>query len=330
MTLAVLGAGAWGTALAIAQAARHQVVLWCRTPSQAAQLQGDGENVRYLPGVSFPASVRITGDLREALRDAELVVVASPVAGLQDTLARLQSLGTGSGVVWLCKGFETDSTRLPHQVAQQTLASGTPFGALSGPSFADEVARGQPAAVTMASHDAGFAETAARIFHTGRFRVYSTDDLIGVEVGGAVKNVIAIAAGICDGLRLGDSARAALVTRGLAEITRFGLKLGGRLETFLGLSGVGDLTLTCTSDLSRNRRVGLALAGGGSLPETLKGLGHVAEGVHTAREVLTVAQRLGVEMPIAQAVAAVVAGQASPQEAVQTLLQRDVKAERLL
>lgn len=330
MTLAVLGAGAWGTALAIAQAARHRVVLWCRTPAQAEQIQGDGENIRYLPGVRLSSGIRVTADLPEALREADLVVVASPVAGLQESLVHVRALGTQRGVVWLCKGFEKHSTRLPHQVAQQTLAPGTSFGALSGPSFADEVARGLPAALTMASHDAAFAEAAARILHTGRFRVYSTDDLIGVEVGGAVKNVIAIAAGICDGLRLGASARAALVTRGLAEITRFGLKLGGRLETFLGLSGVGDLTLTCTSDLSRNRRVGLALAGGGSLNETLDGLGHVAEGVHTAAEVLTVAQRFGVEMPITQAVAAVIAGQKSPPDAVQALLQRDVKAERLI
>lgn len=330
MTLAVLGAGAWGTALAIAQSARHQVALWCRDAAQAEQISADRANARYLPGIVFPSSLNVTSSLPEAIRGADLVVVAVPLAGLRETLTRLQALRNAAGVVWLCKGFEQGSTRLPHQVAEQSLPRGTKFGALSGPSFADEVGRGQPAAVTMAAHDAAFAADAARILHTGRFRVYSTEDLIGVEVGGAVKNVIAIAAGVCDGLRLGASARAALITRGLAEITRFGLKLGGRLETFMGLSGVGDLALTCTSDLSRNRRVGLSLAAGGALDDTLLQLGHVAEGVHTAREVSILAQQLGVEMPITQAVARLVSAQISPDQAVQELLQRDLKAERMV
>jgi glycerol-3-phosphate dehydrogenase (NAD(P)+) len=329
MRLGVLGAGAWGTALAVVQSARHQVVLWSRDQAQAAQMNATRMNARYLQGVSLSPSMIVTADFATAVHKADLLVVAVPLSGLRQTLAGVQASGCRANVVWLCKGFERDSTRLPHQVAQQSLATGTAFGALSGPSFADEVARGQPAAVTMAAHDPAFASDAARVFHTGRFRVYSTDDLIGVEVGGAVKNVIAIAAGICDGLQLGASARAALITRGLAEITRFGLKLGGRLETFMGLSGVGDLALTCTSDLSRNRRVGLSLARGGSLAETLTRLGHVAEGVHTAREVLEVAKTLGVEMPIAQAVANVVSGQSTPQQAVQDLLQRDVKSERI-
>jgi glycerol-3-phosphate dehydrogenase (NAD(P)+) len=231
--------------------------------------------------------------------------------------------------VWLCNGFEAGSTRLPHQVLAEVLPNMRRTAVLSGPSFADEVARGLPAAVTLASIDADFATFAAQSLHTRRLRIYSSDDLVGVEIGGAVKNVIAIAAGVCDGLKLGNSARAALITSGLAEITRLGVRLGGRIETFIGLSGVGDLSLTCTSDLSRNRRVGLALASGAKLDDVLSGLGHVAEGVNTAREVWRLAQQLQVEMPITEAITRVLDGELSPLEAVEALLQREPKAERV-
>ncbi len=329
MRLAVLGAGAWGTALAAVQSERHRVTLWCRNPEQAGQIVSRRENGRYLPGARLPPSVAVTAQLGDSLAGAELIVAAVPVAGLRDALGKALAAGLRGDVIWACKGLETGTNRLPHEIAAATLPEAVRYGVLSGPSFADEVARGLPAAVTLASEDGVFAADAALALHTGRFRVYSSEDLLGVEIGGAIKNVIAIAAGICDGLKLGHSARAALITRGLAEITRFGLRLGGRLETFMGLSGIGDLALTCTSDLSRNRRVGLALAGGKPLREVLASLGHVAEGVHTASEVLRVAHELAIDMPISRAVARVLSGQVSAPDAVQELLQREPKAEQI-
>lgn len=331
MKLAILGAGAWGTALGIALAARHDVTLWCRDPQLQQSLAAERVNGRYLPGAAIPASVRITTDIGVALGDCQLVVAAIPAAALRQTL-RTVAAGPGSDarcsdVVWLCKGFETGSAKFPHQVAAEELGPAVRYGALSGPSFADEVARGLPAAVTLASRDPEFAAYAGRELHTGRLRVYSSDDLPGVETGGAVKNVIAIAAGVCDGLALGNSARAALITRGLAEMTRLGMRLGGRLETFMGLAGAGDLVLTATSDLSRNRRVGLGLASGKSLAVILDGLGHVAEGVSTAREVSRLAVELDVDMPITQAVCRVLDGTASARDAVDELLQREPKTE---
>jgi glycerol-3-phosphate dehydrogenase (NAD(P)+) len=249
------------------------------------------------------------------------------VAGLRPTLTRLTELGYAMPVIWLCKGFEAHSACLPHQVAEQVLPAEVMRGVLSGPSFAQEVARGSPAAVTLAASDLDFASRTARELHGQRLRVYSSDDITGVEVGGAVKNVIAIAAGISDGLGFGESARAALITRGLAEITRLGVRLGGRAETFMGLSGAGDLILTCTGSLSRNRRVGLWLASGKPLAEILQELGHVAEGVHTAREVQRLAQSADADMPIVEAVCRVLYEGLAPQAAVELLLSRDPKPE---
>lgn len=329
MKLAVLGAGAWGTALAVVQSERHRVSLWCRSAEQAAQIASRRENARYLPGADVPASVAVTAQMSEALAGADLVLAAVPVAGLRDTLEKAVAAGFRGDLIWVCKGFEGGTNKLPHEVAAAILPDAPRYGVLSGPSFADEVARGLPTAVTLASSDGVFGAEAAKVLHTGKLRVYSSEDLVGVEIGGAVKNVIAIAAGICDGLKLGYSARAALITRGLAEITRFGLQLGGRLETFMGLSGIGDLALTCTSDLSRNRRVGLALASGKPLAEALASLGHVAEGVHTAREVLRVANEFGIDMPITRAVTRVLSAEVSPPDAVQELLQREPKAEQV-
>lgn len=326
MKLAILGAGAWGTALGIALAARHEVTLWCRDPRQQQSLQADRVNRRYLAGAAIPVAVRITADIDVALADCQLVVAAVPTAALRQTL-RSVAAAPCSDLVWLCKGFETGSAKFPHQIAAEELGSGFRYAALSGPSFADEVARGLPAAVTLASRDTDFAGFAGRELHTGRLRVYSSDDLPGVEIGGAIKNVIAIAAGVCDGLALGNSARAALITRGLAEMTRFGMQLGGRLETFMGLAGAGDLVLTATSDLSRNRRVGLGLASGKSLATILDELGHVAEGVSTAREVSRLAAELEVEMPITQAVCRVLDGAISARDAADELMQREPKNE---
>lgn len=327
MRLAILGAGAWGTALGIALASRHQISLWVRDPVQCRKLAADRINARYLPDVPIPEGVRITPEIKSAVQDSELIIVAVPTSALRETLRHVASAATTAGIVWLCKGFETGSAKFPHQVAEEILPSGQPRGALSGPSFASDVARGLPAAVTLASRDPRFAAEASRELHTGRLRIYSSDDLVGVETGGAVKNVIAIAAGVCDGLNLGASARAALITRGLAEVTRLGVRLGGRAETFMGLAGVGDLMLTSTSDLSRNRRVGLQLALGRPLSAILAELGHVAEGVYTAPEVLRISDQLAVDMPITRAVSQLLAGTTSARDAVESLLQRGPKSE---
>jgi glycerol-3-phosphate dehydrogenase (NAD(P)+) len=267
-------------------------------------------NQRYLPDVFLPDSLELSEDQFAALAKADLTIVAVPTSALRSTLKQIAKLpgylsggiSENFGVVWACKGFEAETSQLPHEVAAEMLPEGMHRGVLSGPSFALEVAKGLPTALTLASADEGFARSAAQALHHARLRIYASNDVIGVEVGGAVKNVMAIAAGISDGLGLGHNARAALLTRGLAEITRLGLKLGGRSETLGGLSGAGDLILTCTGDLSRNRQVGLLLAQQHDLSEILRRLGHVAEGVHTAREVHQLAQRLGVAMPISEAV----------------------------
>ena len=327
MRLAILGGGAWGTALGVCLAPHHQISLWVRDPAQCHSLVASRTNARYLPGVAIPEGVRITPDLRTAVDASQLIVLAVPTSALRQTLRLVASVMPEPGVVWLCKGFESGSAKFPHQVAEEELPPAQPRAALSGPSFASEVARGLPAAVTLASGDAQFAAMASRELHTGRLRVYTSDDLIGVETGGAVKNVIAIAAGVSDGLELGASARAALITRGLAEITRLGTRLGARSETFIGLAGAGDLMLTATSDLSRNRRVGLQLATGQPLSSILAKLGHVAEGVHTAQEVLRLAGQFGVDMPIAAAVSQLLEGKTSARELVHGLLQRGPKQE---
>jgi len=322
--VAVLGAGAWGTSIASVLAARLEVTLWARDPAQAEALARTRRNERYLRGIEIPAAVKVTSDLGDASR-AELLLAATPVSGLREILKKIKP---ESALVWLCKGFEEGTGLLPHQIAAQALGAGARFGALSGPSFAEEVARGLPCALTLAARDAAFARAAAAVIHGGRMRVYYSADLVGVEVGGAVKNVMAIAAGISDGLGLGHNARAALITRGLAEIGRLGAALGGQTETIFGLTGAGDLILTATGDLSRNRRVGLQLAKGLPLQEILEDLGHVAEGVYTAREVAKLANARGVDMPVTAAVNAVLEGKLAPKAAVEQLLSRDPKQER--
>jgi glycerol-3-phosphate dehydrogenase (NAD(P)+) len=325
MRITVLGAGAWGTAIAVTLSARHQTVLWDYEPGQCRAIAAERRNQRFLPEIALPAQIEIEADFAAAVAAAELVLVAVPTAALRDMLAMLAPMR--KPVVWLCKGFEPQRAMLPHQIAAEVLAPGSVCGVLSGPSFALEVARGLPVALTLASADAGFCEATARALNGPRLRVYFSTDITGVEVGGAVKNVMAIATGIADGLGLGANARAALITRGLAEITRLGVKLGGRPETFTGLTGAGDLILTCTGDLSRNRQVGLALAQGKKLEDILRELGHVAEGVHTAAAVEARALQLGVEMPITRAVCAVLFGGVSPRAAVEQLLARDPKGE---
>jgi glycerol-3-phosphate dehydrogenase (NAD(P)+) len=324
MRVAVLGAGAWGTAIACVLAARLEVALWARDAQQARTLAQTRRNERYLRGVDIPATVNVTADLAAATSGIGLALAATPVAGLRDLLAKLDRK---TPLVWLCKGFEEGSGALPHQIAEELLGVEARCGALSGPSFAEEVARGLPCALTLASRDAAFAREAAAIVHGGRMRVYYSADLIGVEIGGAVKNVMAIAAGISDGLGLGLNARAALITRGLAEIARLGTALGAAPETLMGLAGAGDLILTATGDLSRNRRVGMELARGKALDAILKDLGHVAEGVRSAKEVAALAKKKNIDMPVTDAVNAVLEGRLTPAAAVERLLSRDLKRE---
>ena len=356
--ITVLGAGAWGTAVAFALAARHDVLLWGRDADTIAAMAAARENTRYLSGHAFPPSLRVGADFSAALahvleaddgRAADgrgvdgravdgravdsltdssgpLLIAACPVAGLRPLLNQLKPFPIPN-LVWLCKGFEEGTGLLPHQVVHEVLGDLVPVGALSGPSFAQEVARGLPCALSVASTSEVLRDRVVASLHGGNIRVYACDDLIGVEVGGAVKNVMAIATGVADGLGLGLNARAALITRGLAEITRLGTALGGNIGTFMGLTGMGDLILTCTGDLSRNRRVGLALAQGKPLETVVAELGHVAEGVPCAKAVRALAQKLGVDMPITNAVAGVLFDGDTPQAMLAQLLARDPRDE---
>lgn len=327
MNLTVLGAGAWGTALAVSTAQRHATQLWVRDAQQCRQMQAARENQRYLPDVTLPTSLQVVDDFDAALAHARdgLIVIATPMAGLQDMLSRLPA--DPPGVLWLCKGFQEGTGLLGHEVARQVRPDAAQVGVLSGPSFALEVARGQPAALVAASTDEALCQKAVQALHSDSLRIYASNDPVGVEVGGAVKNVMAIATGIADGMQLGLNARAALITRGLAEMTRLGVALGARAETFMGLSGLGDLVLTATGDLSRNRKVGLLLAQGLPLVQILKDLGHVAEGVACAATVLRRAQACGVDMPITEAVVRVLEGRFSPARAMQELMARDARRE---
>jgi glycerol-3-phosphate dehydrogenase (NAD(P)+) len=350
MKIVVLGAGAWGTALAVnaarvedAGVMRHQVTLWARDAVQVRRLQDERANTRYLPGIDLPKSLLLQGggeaSLAQAISGQDLIILATPVSAARSMLQRLQHAEVP--VAWLSKGFEAPLDMEPgsasasvsetfglmvHEVRAQA-AVNLRAGVLSGPSFALEVARGQPTALVAASEHAEVRDALVAAFHSPSLRVYASDDMVGVEVGGAVKNVLAIATGLCDGLQLGLNARAALITRGLAEMTRLGVALGARAETFTGLSGLGDLVLTATGDLSRNRKVGLLLAQDKTLSEVLASLGHVAEGVYCARTVVQRAARLGVDMPIAQSVVALLDGRLKPSDAVAVLMEREPKTE---
>ena len=329
MKLSVIAAGAWGTALSVVLGARHSVTLWARDAQLVRDMQVRRENRRFLAGIPLPDTVQVTGSLDQALEGAELLILSTPLAGLRGILRQLHAMTSNVPMVWVCKGFEPSSGKLPHQVVADECGEDYPCGVLTGPSFAEETARGLPTAVTLASRDGDFARRMASDLHDRRLRIYANDDLVGAEVGGAVKNVMAIAAGISDGLGFGYNARAALITRGLAEMARLGVALGGQPATFMGLAGMGDLILTCTGDLSRNRRVGLALASGKPLTQILEELGHVAEGVGTAREVARIARNLGIDMPITEAVDAVLYRGEPASEAVERLLGRDPKVENL-
>ena len=325
--IAVFGAGAWGTALAQAFADAHAVTLWGRDPAQLAEMALTRENRRYLPGIALSAALRVEPDFAAAASGADLHLVVTPLAGLRTALHALRRLKPDTPLLWACKGLEAGSGKLPHEIVGEELGPAAPCGVLTGPSFAAEVARGMPTAITLAAADRGFAETWVATLHQPRLRLYANTDVAGCEIGGAVKNVIAIAAGVSDGMGFGHNARAALITRGLAEIARLGRALGAHTETLMGLAGMGDLILTCTGDLSRNRRVGLALAGGKTLADILRELGQVAEGVSTAREVVALARRLGVEMPICASVDGMLHHGLDARLAVEQLLSRDPKHE---
>lgn len=339
MKIVVLGAGAWGTALAISAASSRpsgnprDVTLWARDADFTETLQRTRINSRYLPGIELPDSLRLTGGpdaLDAAVKGQDLVIVAAPVSAARGLLHSLRNVSVP--VAWLSKGFEAPVDQpfglMVHEIRAQ-VAENLRAGVLSGPSFAQEVARGQPTALVAASAHAEVRDALVAAFHSSTLRVYANDDIVGVEVGGAVKNVLAIATGLCDGLQLGLNARAALITRGLVEMTRLGVALGARADTFTGLSGLGDLVLTATGDLSRNRRVGLALAEGKTLAQALTALGHVAEGVYCARTVVQRAAGLGIDMPISQSVVALLDGKISARDAVAALMGREPTEEAL-
>jgi glycerol-3-phosphate dehydrogenase (NAD(P)+) len=325
----VLGAGSWGTALAI-QLARVALptLLWGRDPTHLAELQRDRRNTRYLPDAPFPEQLRIEPDLKTALQASRDVIVAVPSHALRGMLQEIAPhLLPNARVAWATKGFEVSTGLLPHQVAREVLGESVPTAVISGPTFAKEVGAGLPTAMTIAATDPSYAAELAQRFSGQNFRAYTSTDITGVEVGGAIKNVMAIGAGISDGLGFGANTRIALIARGLVEMTRLGVALGAKKETFMGLAGLGDLVLTCTDNQSRNRRFGLALASGEKVDAAQKTIGQVVEGVLAADAVRAVAQRAGVEMPICEQVYRVVYQGVSPQDAVKELMSRALKPE---
>ncbi|MDE2091113.1 MAG: NAD(P)-dependent glycerol-3-phosphate dehydrogenase [Gammaproteobacteria bacterium] len=327
--IGILGAGSWGTALAILLARNGRSVrLWSVDQNELPPLIADHENRQYLPGIPFPAALAVETRLEEITAVVNDVLVVVPSHGFRTTLKLLAAQKPKNlRLAWATKGFEHDSGKLLHQVATEELGSQPPLAVLSGPTFAREVAAGMPTAVTIAANDPPFARDLAEALHNRSFRAYTSDDMAGVEVGGAVKNIIAIGCGISDGLKFGANARAALITRGLAEITRLGLKLGARAETLQGLAGLGDLVLTCTDDQSRNRRLGLALAAGNDVKSSARDIGQVVEGVYAAEAVHLLAHRLNVEMPITEQVYRILHQGVAPRAAVEALMARALKSE---
>ena len=327
--IGIVGAGSWGTALAILLARNGRAVqLWSVDRSELDPLPADRENKRYLPGLRFPEPLAIEFELPKLVAACGDLLVVVPSHGFRSTLEQIAACKPKNlRLAWATKGFEQGSGKLLHEVARETLGEKIPYAVLSGPTFAKEVARGMPTAVTIASNDAPFAADLAQMVASPVFRAYTSDDLAGVEVGGTVKNIIAIGTGISDGLGFGANARAALITRGLAEITRLGLRLGAKAETFQGLAGLGDLVLTCTDDQSRNRRMGLGLATGKSREEVAKDIGQVVEGVYAAEAVRVLAERLKVEMPISEQLYRILYRDLDPRAAVEALMNRALKQE---
>jgi len=328
-SVAVLGAGSWGTALAALVARHgHRAVLWGRDAGVVAAIDREHENPRYLPGTPLPASLAATTDLGAALRGASLVLVVVPSHAFADTVRALQPhLPAGVGVAWATKGFEPGSGRFLHEVAAELLGEAVPLAVVTGPSFAKEVAAGLPTALTVHGTDPDFTQQVADILHGPTFRAYTGEDMLGAELGGAMKNVLAVATGVADGMQLGLNARAGLITRGLNEMLRLNAAIGGKAETLMGLAGLGDLVLTCTGDLSRNRRLGLALGRGQSLEDAVREIGQVVESVQTADEVMRQAERHGIELPISAQVRAALHGEITPADGVRQLLAREQKPE---
>ncbi len=329
LPVAVLGAGSWGTALAALIARHgHPTTLWGRDADVIAAIDGGKENPRYLPGIALPERLLATTDLAASMAGAGLVLVVTPSHAFADTLRALAPhRPEGAGVAWASKGFEPGSGRFLHEVAAEVLGPQVPLAVVTGPSFAREVAAGLPTAVTVHSEQADFAQLVADALHGPAFRAYTGNDMLGAELGGAMKNVLAVATGVADGMELGLNARAGLVTRGLNEMLRLNRALGGRPETLMGLAGMGDLVLTCTGDLSRNRRLGLALGRGQGIEEAVREIGQVVESLQTADEVMRLAKRHGVELPISEAVHSVLHGGLTPVEGLAQLMAREQKAE---
>lgn len=328
-TIAVLGTGSWGTAIAVHLAkAGHAVRLWGRRQDFVAELIEDRVNTRYLPGVPLEESIEITSDLAAATAGADLVACIVPTQQIRPTFAPIKDrMAPGVPIVSLSKGIENETLLLPTAILAELFGSDRSYGVVHGPSHAEEVAKGLPCSIVAASDDRDLAQLAQRIFSTSRMRIYTNDDLLGVELAAALKNVIAIAAGTCDGLGFGDNTKAALLTRGLVEIARLGVAMGGRQETFSGLAGIGDLLTTCFSPFGRNRSVGVKIGQGKTLAQILEEMPMVAEGVPTTRSVVELARRHGVEMPITEQVARVLFEEADPREAVQALMMRERKSE---
>lgn len=327
--IGILGAGSWGTALGMHLARRgHQVCLWDIDQRHVQALADAGSNERYLSGIAFPAGLTVSADLEQTCARTDRLLVVTPSHAFGETLGRIRScLTPASGLAWATKGFEPGTGRLLHELAEEVLGRQVPLALVTGPSFAREVAEGLPTAVTVAASTPEFGAHWAALLHGDNFRAYYTADLAGAELGGALKNVLAVACGIADGLGLGGNTRAALITRGLAEMMRLGKALGASPLTLTGLAGVGDLVLTCTGDLSRNRRLGLALAAGQSLEQALADIGQVVEGVNTAEEAMRLAERYGVEMPITSQVHGILFKGWNARKGVQVLMERELKPE---
>jgi glycerol-3-phosphate dehydrogenase (NAD(P)+) len=327
--VAVLGAGSWGTALAIQFArAGHPTRLWSRNAADAAAMSAERHNRRYLPDAKFPDALVVHGELAAAVEAAVAIIIAVPSHALRALLTQLKPLlARDARLAWATKGFELDTGKLPHQVAYDVLGDRYPVAVLSGPTFAREVGMGLPTAMTIASPDAEFAHQLASSLHASNFRAYTSTDIVGVEVGGAVKNVMAVGAGLCDGLKFGANTRIALITRGLTEITRLGVALGAAAETFMGLAGLGDLVLTSTDDQSRNRRFGLALAAGKDVEAALREIGQVVEGYSAARAVHAVAQRENVDMPIVAGIYRILYENQPARDVVKDLMTRPIRSE---
>ena len=331
MKISVLGAGAWGTALAMHIAKRHHVTLWARDASHISGMKKARSNPKYLGDFNFPKQLELEDNLSIAINNSDFILSVVPTSAFRQMLLDIKKIKSNAPIMWANKGLEEGTAKLPHEVILDVLGnpelSRRDFGVISGPSFAAELVRGLPTAVTLATTNEKLAQEAGSIFHHENMRVYTSLDIAGVSVGGALKNVIAIAAGISDGMGFGNNARAALITRGLSEISRFGQAIGANSDTFSGLAVAGDLVLTCTGEYSRNREVGIRLAQGKKISEILKGLGHVAEGVFTTKEVIKRGINLNIEMPITQEVSNVIHDEKSPKEAFEDLLGRALKPE---